>query len=288
MKYIPAIASLVVFATIVPATNAQWPDAETCERQIGQQMAYEHLIFRSVIFGIKKAEDAKVGEVRYDYSGNVWYKAAEGEWRSSSSGFESTIWSDGLMDSQSQIPIRKGLLETKRMSTSELVPYIGQSIRAFQCRIDLLCDAVAQSVDEKRVTPKNITAHAHGCLDRDVQTLRSCHLMRERAIPISGGASSARILTREEITDLGDVALYCERIGAQMLEQEAAVMELTVEYDSAYRTMLQLAGNFDLFLQEFRSPIVNSLRQMVNMVGSFNRIPCFLSSCDGSPPNDSP
>ncbi|PIR49541.1 hypothetical protein COU79_04315 [Candidatus Peregrinibacteria bacterium CG10_big_fil_rev_8_21_14_0_10_54_7] len=260
-----------LLATASPA-RAQQSDGELCQEQIKSIMAREHHFFRSVIFGLKKAEDAKVGEVRYDHADNTWYKAAENEWRCAESGFEATTWSDSMMDGQSQVPQRKGLLETKRMITSELVPYIGQSLRALQCRTDLLCDGVRQSIEQKGDSPVNITAHAHGCIDLDMQTLVSCHLARGN---------------REEITERGDAELFCEQAGKQMLEQEAAIMELTVEYDSAYRSMLQLAGNFDLFLQEFRSPIVNSLRQMVNMVGSFNRIPCFLSSCDGSPPNDS-
>ena len=174
------------------------------------------------------------------------------------------------MDGFSQVPPRKGLLETKRVITSELVPYIGQSMRALQCRMDLVCDAVRKSIEEKGATPIDITVDAYGCIPEDRQTILECHLSREQ---------------REEASDRTDAELYCERIGRELLEQEAAIMKLTVEYDSAYRTMLQLAGNFDLFLQEFNAPIINSIRQMVNLVGSFNRIPCFLSSCDASPPH---
>ena len=267
-----AILCLSFFAALSPVYAQVESDAEPCEELVNEEMAREHRLFRSVIFGQKKAEDAdtNVGEVRYDQLGNAWYKVADNEWRSVAIGFEGTTWSDSTMDGFSQIPPRKGLLETKRMMTSELVPYIGQSMRALQCRIDLICDAVRKSIEQKVSTPVDITVDAYGCIPEDRQTIVACHLSRGQ---------------REEASDRSDAELYCERIGGELLEQEAAIMKLTVEYDSAYRTMLQLAGNFDLFLQEFNAPITNSIRQMVNLVGSFNRIPCFLSSCDASPPN---
>jgi len=243
-------------------------DASACKNQINEQMAKEQRTFRSVIFGLSTVEDATVGEVRYDGEGNAWYKTEEDEWRSLAEGFETTTWGDSLMESESQIPPRKGLLETRRITTSELVPHIGQGMRALQCKIDLICDAMKQSINVKDEDPVDIIANTLGCIELTTTTLKHCHLSKGDG---------------QDISVQRDVETYCDSIGIMMLEQEASIVKLTVEYDAAYRTMLQLAGNFDLFLQEFKTPLIHSLREMVNLVGSFNRIPCFLSSCDASP-----
>lgn len=257
------------------ALHAQIPvGGDECQAAINEELALEHLFFRSVIFGQKKAEDASVGEVRRDFDGNVWYKVDDDDWRSVGEGISpSTSRGDSAVDGASPIPPRRGLLETERVTTSELVPFIGQSLRALQCRLELICDATKKSLEQSTEAPVSIVADAYACLDISRQTIPECHLLKGQ---------------REKKDQRSAVETYCEEIAQQLMEQEAAIINLTVEYDAAYRTMLQLAGNFDLFLQEFRSPIVNSIRQMVNLIGSFNRIPCFLSSCDGSPPNDTP
>lgn len=256
----------------LPSAHAQVPiGADVCQEKINKELALEHRFFRSVIFGQKKAEDALVGEVRYDFFGNAWYKVDDDDWRSVGEGISPTdTRGDGAVDGASPMPPRQGLMETKRVSTSELVPFIGQSLRALQCRLEIVCDAVRKSIEQSTEAPVSIIADSYACLEVPRQTIPECHLLK--------GATETQ-------DQRAAVETYCEEIAQQLIEQEAAVMRLTVEYDAAYRTMLQLAGNFDLFLQEFRSPIVNSIRQMVNLVGLFNRVPCFLSSCDGSPPN---
>lgn len=271
-RRLPLIAVSALLLSLVQSDRllaANPTGGEECEREINLEMAREHKLIRSVVFGQKKAKDAKVGEVRYAAGGSTWYKQGSNEWRSVAKGFESTTWSDTLMDGQSLTPPRKGLLETKGVSTSEIVPYVAQSMRAFQCRLELICDTVRKSIEKDSTSAVSITATSYGCLEQNRQTIPACHLREGQG---------------QDKTAQSDVGVYCETIALQLFDQEAAVMRMTVEYDAAYRTMLQLAGNFDLFLQEFRSPIINSLRQMVNLVGSFNRIPCFLSSCDASPP----
>jgi len=266
--------TILLSLSVIPlALHAQTPvGADVCQEKINQELALEHRFFRSVIFGQKKAEDALVGEVRYDFFGNVWYKVDDDDWRSVGEGISpGDSRGDTAVDGASPIPPRKGLLETQRVSTSELVPFIGQSLRALQCRLDIICDAVRKSIQQTTDAPVNIIADSYACLEVSRQTIPECHLLK--------GATE----TQDQRTA---VETYCEEIAQQLMHQEAAVMNMTVEYDASYRTMLQLAGNFDLFLQEFRSPIVNSIRQMVNLVGLFNRVPCFLSSCDGSPPPD--
>ena len=249
--------------------------AGECRKKINTELSLEQQTFRSVIFGLSSTEDAGEGEIRYDTDGRAWYKSGTDEWRTAATveEDESDTKTNEKMTEDSRTPPRKGLLETRRMTTSELIPYIGQSMRAMQCHTELICSIARQSIGQTDFLPQEITAQALGCISEEVTTFTSCHLAAEENTFISEKA---------------DILTYCDRIAEAMVEQEMGIMELVVEYDAAHRTMLQLAGNFDLFLQEFRSPLLSSLRQMVNLVGSLNRIPCFLSSCDASPPRPPP
>jgi len=246
--------------------------SEGCRDQINGALAREQRIFRSVIFGLSLTKDAKLGEVRYDKNGHAWYKESANKWQTVAEN-GGGIQTDEEMRIQSQVPARKGLLETKRVTTSDLIPYMGQSMRALQCRVDLICNVVRQSVGKLPTDPLEIIARTPGCIDWPTETFKSCRLA-------SGDGNS--------ISEQTDVTTYCASVTDDLIEQEMATTEMVVQYDAAYRTLLQLAGNFDLFLQEFRFPIISSLRQMTNLIGSLNRIPCFLSSCDASPPPSAP
>ncbi|MDA1208758.1 MAG: hypothetical protein O2904_01855 [bacterium] len=249
----------------IPSAQGQRIDADVCRNALHEEIQKEHAIFRGVVFGVKKAEEAGIGEVRIDFIDRAWYKVAENEWRSTAVDFPFT---DFDMDAQTPGGNRRGFFETRGVLTSNLIPYIGQSMRAFQCNLSLICDQQMQSMNYAEDVPQNITVSALGCIKKDVETFPECHFANKKT----------------NLGDQADTLGYCPKIVEEMLEQEAGIISMAISYDAAYRTVLQFAGNFDLFLQEFRLPLISTLRDVINLIGGLNRIPCFVASCDAYPP----
>jgi len=250
--------------------------ASVCRVIVEQELAKEQRLYRSVILGHSKAEKAPIGEVRYDKEGNAWIKTEKEKWKTVVKGYENTTWSDTQMDRMDeQMPEkpkeRKGILETKRMLTSDLVPYLTQSFRALQCRIDLICRTAELSIDVKGKEKKKITVSAPGCMEEERDSFPACQL-------VAGGNTQPEGL---------DTLSYCRNIGRDMLSREEDLLRLLVEYDAAYRSLMQFAGNFDLFLGSFEWSIGNLLRQTAGVLGTLQRIPCFIASCDPQPSSSS-
>lgn len=250
--------------------------ASACRITVERELAKEQRLYRSVLLGHTKAKDAPVGEVRYDKEGTAWIKTEKEKWKTVAKGYENTTWTDTQMDRMDeQMPdepkARKGILETRRMLTSDLVPYLTQSFRALQCRIDLICRTAELSIVIAQKEKKKITVSALGCLEEERDSFPACHL-------VAGEASATEGL---------EALNYCKTIGRDMLSREEDLLRLLVEYDAAYRSLMQLAGSFDLFLGEFEWPIGQLLRQAAGVLGNLQRIPCFIASCDPQPPSSS-
>jgi len=236
-------------------------------------MSKELRLYRSYLFGKRNAEDAKVNDVRYDEDGWAWLKTdTRGTpWINSHPDNQGLEWSNDTMDENDEhtdsIPI-KGIFETKRVLTSELIPYLLQSIRAFECRLDTLCRVAILSVSKSGEDPVELPGGLQelGCIRfEDLESYPECHL-------------------EYPVIDEADAATYCTAMADQLLRREVELLKLAVEYDAGYRSLLQFAGNFDIFLREMRWPLAGTLRQAVQLIGQLERIPCFLSSCDASPP----
>ena len=86
------------------------------------------------------------------------------------------------------------------------------------------------------------------------------------------------------VNDAHIAETYCYNAAEEILEHEREMLKLLVEYDAAYRSVLQFAGIFDEFLQEYRWTLIGHIRQAASMIGWLDNIPCFLSSCDEYPP----
>ncbi|MCK5019055.1 MAG: hypothetical protein KAS32_18485 [Candidatus Peribacteraceae bacterium] len=247
-------------------------NADECSAEIYSMIEKEHRTFRSAIFGHKLAEDAPIGSVDYSNNGLPWYKDDLNSWRSDNEN-EAPLTNEDMNNNSEALvvfghPRRKGILETKRMTTSELLPYIGNSLRAFQCRLANICETLSLSKTQTSDFPIPLTVKTPSCLAIEIPSISSCHINAYGTIG-------------------DDIALFnnCENAMQQILDQEAALLTAVVRYDSAYRSLLQIAGNIDLFLESFSSPVNTTLNNVTNIVTSFSRIPCFLSSCDGSPPS---
>jgi len=264
------VLPLLLLPAASRSQSAASADLTSCRRVSEQQLAKEERLFRSVLFGATKAEDAPLNEVRFDKEGNPWIKDGENSWRSTADGFAETTWRNALMNEQGELTPRKGIFETKRMATSDLVPYLAQAYRTLKCRTTQVCKAVELSLTREESDPQEITVTVPGCTRETMQTFVGCHLA-------AGEGSSP---------DQGDLLTYCRLVQSELVKRERDLLEMTTEYDASYRSLLQLSGEFDAFLQEFRWPMANSIRKAVQMIGSLHRIPCFVASCDESPPTE--
>lgn len=264
-KYYIAILGICVVLPL--PTQASAADIDTCRVQINKGLAKEQRIYRSYLFGKPRAQDADVGSVRYDHASTAWIKSNDqnGTWiRTSGRGSRDNATMDQQDELASQLPLT-GIFETRRTRTSALIPYALQSIRALECRIEMYCNRVDQSIGKEGINPLPIEQSSpYGCIQfENLTTLAACHL--------------------DEVPETADIQNYCNDMSEQLLRREAELLKITVEYDAGYRSLLQFAGNFDIFLRELRWPLTTTLRKTVELIGGLQRIPCFLSSCDASP-----
>lgn len=248
--------------------------ADECRTRTNRELAREQRLYRAYMFGKKNAEDAEVGNVRYDREGWAWLKADNSgtPWINSHQDNQSLKWSNSVMDDQDEhseiLPI-KGIFETKRVMTSELLPYLLQNIRALECRTAALCEVARFSEIQDLEDAQDVgVVQPNGCIEfKNLKTWPECHF-------ISPDLSTVNQM---------DSRTYCDEITNQLIRREVEQLKLVVEYDAGYRTLLQFAGNFDIFLRELRWPLTGTLRQAVQLIGQLQRIPCFLSSCDSAP-----
>lgn len=266
------LSGLLLVATGLPRASAQGA-ANACLETMYNQMAREHRLFRTVLFGERLAEASLVGTVKYEVDGSGWYKVDENTWQSVEPGFENTTHSDSLVNDRSETKAffgkaeRKGIFERRGVSTSELLPEVGVSLRQFQCRLEQLCDAVNKSTGVKGEEPVLVNATYPGCALIQRPSFPACHIQEEK--PSVDGA-----LIRSS----------CQTAVQTLLNQEAEILELAVEYDAAYRSLLQLAGSVDLFLGEMQWSLQRTIQTATGLLGQLGRIPCFLASCEAFPP----
>lgn len=242
-----------VFLSAIPA-DAQESITPSCVEQKNNRIAHEQRMYRSVIYGQKKSKDLPLGSVRFDTEFDTWIKKGESTWRSLSEGNEGLTWSDTVMDREADVFDRRGLLETRKALTSELIPPIVQSMRALRCRMEAVCMAASQGKGDTsavKVTPD-------GCEEIELPRFDACSPTN---IPETGPGSCS------------------EAINA-VLKHEMAMTQLAVAYDAAYRSLMQFSGNFDQFLSDFRFPLIQPLWQMVRTLGVLDNLPCFTSQCN--------
>jgi len=264
-----ALLSLPVLGQTEPAVEADIP---ICRNLVEIALSKEQRLYRSILFGHTKAKDAPINEVRFDSDGLPWIKAEENTWRSVSEGYEDTEWSNSQMDDRDELTaIRKGIFETRGVATSDLVPYLTQAYRTLKCRSTIVCKVVESSLKQESSEPQEITVVVPGCIEEKRETFTGCHL------------AAAESNTVQE----ADLLTYCRLVSDDLIAREKDLLRQTTEYDAAYRSLLQLSGQMDAFLQEFRWPLANSLRKTAELIGSLYRIPCFIASCDEGPPASS-
>lgn len=243
-------------------TNAQ--SVTECQQSVQQFAAQEHRLFRSVLFGEPEAEKAPIGHVITANDGSNWIKTGESEWRSVAKGFKDTTRTDSTIDSQKSVPDRTGIFETKRVLTSELVPHITEALRTFDCRLRMLCKSVQLGTEGQT---EALEISVTGCEPRSLTPPTACQAQNEEVSPNLGAEG----------------IVYCDDLTEELYTREVELVRMTVEYDAAYRSTLQLAGDLDGFMTQLRWPMTNTIQKVANIIGSVARVPCFTASCDDYP-----
>ena len=245
-----------------------------CLATINQLLAGEQRVWRTVLFGQKQAADAPMLSVRYDRNATPWVKVDDDTWQAvpGDSDLERTDDEvDANLERDIASPdtpnIRRGIFDTRRVLTSELIPELAQSFRALQCRAASICKLAELSVNRPEEDPESLTIQVPGCVPFDVNSIRTCHL------PADGG----------EPFELATIINDCRQVAADLLEQETEILKLVTAYDAAQRSALQFSGIVSDSLDAKSIPVLGTLQRFTDLVGEFERIPCFAGSCDSSP-----
>lgn len=262
-RVIAGFLLLPLAAGLAPVrASAQDVVTEGCLEQVYGRMAHEERLFRSVLFGQEKSEDLPEGSVRFNDEYATWLKTGENQWRSLDPGYEGTTWSDALMDEQADVQARRGIFETKKTPTSDLIPSMLQSMRALQCRLRAVCAGMRASQQEMEKPEDEradtVSVQPDGCLEFELPVMTSCQA--------------------GNVAQLGPGT--CDSAVEAIMERESKLLHMTVAYDAAYRTLAQFAGIFEGFLNDFRFPLLQPLWQMIRALGSLDGLPCFNGQCD--------
>lgn len=163
---------------------------------------------------------------------------------------------------------RKGIFETKKRLTSELVEPLVESYRSYRCRSLAVCQVAAESFG---VNGGDSTIKILGCEEEEHARYGECYLA---GTPEDGLADAG--LQEQKVRLLEQ----CQRFVERTLAAERAALQLAVGYDSGYRSLLQLAGIMEWVLKSFSTGALKSIGDMVNLLGKLHQIPCFITQCD--------
>lgn len=269
--------------------------ADACKQDINRALSRERFLYEGVLFGVRPAAKLPNGSTRVDEEGRTWLKNDDDKWVSA----EQSPKNDKEMDdatahdhlpplsssssSSSQAAgVRPGILETQEALTSDLLPPILQSFRAFQCRVTAVCKAASLAVqwpagdesiqergkDEPTTALDNdfLSVDITGCLDLEVHLPRSCQ-------------PTPRTTFLKSYMDAAVVRTYCQPTAQSLLQYEEAQLSFLAHYDAAHRTLRQFAGYLEPFLASVRFPFLSPIRQDAQFFNTWNRIPCFLPFC---------
>jgi hypothetical protein len=157
-----------------------------------------------------------------------------------------------------------GILETKKRLTSELVTPLTESYRALRCHMRAICAGVDFALNGG--ANSNFTNFQPlGCEPIDISSVARCTF-----------AENAYI-------DKNELSLFCTTTVDRALEIEKASLKMAVAYDAGYRSVLQIAGMLDRFVDDLPTRVFSPLRDMIALLGKLHTIPCFIGQCDGPP-----
>ena len=249
--------------------------ASQCRSDYSDVILREHRIYKHQLFGLQKPEDVPLGALAYDQDGEPWLKQYEEDWVSTSAvvAFSDQEVEDfqeqdefllSLTDATTELEQRypQGLLAQTGVLTSDLIPGLVQNLASFDCRLKSLCQHVANSTTYQGATGSTISGEAFGCLPYTAPVLQTCTVQHQ--------------------PDVQPVIRGCQEYIAPIIERERQMLLFITEYDAAYRTLLQLEGMNTIFLKALQWHVEQTLSPFIRLLGFFETIPCFVSSCDAS------
>lgn len=258
-----------------------------CNEAFRTQLTLQQFVLRQIWFGRKDAEQETVNAVREDDEGDIWMKTGENIWRTSTKGFENTTWTNAQMNGQTawegmnettlvgKRSERTGIFEQKGMLTSELLPDLLQSFRAFQCRTAMVCEAVEQSFLRGKTDDGGFLHIATpGCEEMIMKPLAQCRF---------GNADAKEAMDLQNpLTGFSTTVVHteCQPLAEQLIAREASFLRTAVAYDAAIRTLLQFGGSFDAFIEGLRGDVLAPLEQTMSLLSQLSRIPCFAAQCN--------
>ncbi len=271
--------SLLASPTRMIATEVTTNDAvQQCLRDITGRVAQQQRIFRSVLLGRQNASLELEGATRFDDSGQAWIKTGDNRWVSGTdeiigdSDIDSRTEWEGMNDPDADPAFRAnrlGLLNVREALTSDLLPSVIESYRAFRCRLSMVCAGLQAGPDD----PSPISVQTPGCETLMMEPIRSCQFANAAKDPESSP------LTLIAPQSQSTIRVHCGPLIEQVARDEARMVSLVVSYDASVRSIMQFAGQFDSFIDSWRSDVLTPLDQTVSLVHQLSRIPCFLAQC---------
>ena len=244
--------------------EGQSPQVRLCKEEVHRAFAMEQRTYRAHLFGHIGPSDAPLGSVRFAKNGTAYVKMEDDVWQFSLE--EEPISTEDMVGLAEQQP-RQGIFQTKGLLSSELIPYAAQSMRAFDCNIAHICEAILASLRQQEKYVQQIDTTVAGCLPKKHESLPACHF--------------AALDTN--VSDEAIMRTYCPEVAAELLHRETELLKTAVEYDAAYRSALQFSGISDALLTQTAWPFAFTLQQAHSLLQEFSRLPCFSSSCTDAP-----
>ncbi|MDD4319596.1 MAG: hypothetical protein PHW10_04720 [Candidatus Peribacteraceae bacterium] len=253
-----------------------------CATEINRALNKERFLFESALFGIRPAREERTGASRVDWKGNIWIKTESNSWATSGGPDGDITKSNGEMDEETAPdPLapdtgidpsegRTGILQTQRALTSDIIPPLLQSFRAFQCRALTVCEAADKATGSPKKdgdSASQSSLQAIGCRPMDPAPLPLC-----RPTPVW------------TFVDTVAMRSYCAPVAEELIRYEESLLGYLAHEDAAHRSLRQFGGNFEPILRMLDFSFLTPLDQASQFLGRFSRLPCFLPYCAPAQP----
>lgn len=279
-----------VTAAVVPSTPAPGTEAlsaTACNLEIRDRLAQQQRLLRQALFGMTAAAWMPVNSTRYTKDGTPWLKVKTNTWRTADEDFDTVTRTDTQIDRESEWPgmnekkstakplTLTGIFERRQALTSSLIPELAQSLRAFHCRLAMVCKGVWDTFEYADIDAAGLlTVSTAGCEDLVMTPLAECRFGNGI---VNDGVTGKNLVGG---IDASVVETGCHTLAEQLAAREKAFMDIAVAYDAAQRTVLQLRGSMDLFLQGLRGDFLAPVEQTLPLLSALSRFSCVTPFCN--------
>lgn len=282
MKHLSFIIGCLFLISLTPIAHAQTLDTigiDACKVQYQDAMHREWTQFRSVLYGTDAAEDANIGTVQYDETGQAWIKTQQDLWKTLGSQ-AGRIRTNASMDTENFPQRRRGLFFQKKELTSNITPAIAEATRAFHCRLRAVCEVLTVSQGENVTLPITVQPAGCTCFTTFTEGVNPEELTADGCIALSyEHFPSCSFENTSAIIDAQDAETACTSDIQEIFSHETDLLQLSTAYDASYRMLLQFGGVFESFLLNTRVTLFSPLTQILSLLERFATIPCFQAEC---------